>query len=74
MVLVQAMAPLNCVQQLSTVRVLALAMAKPDLKIVIDYLRCFPSVEILHIKVLISKPLYVHLSVLVLIYFTLFPV
>ncbi|TVU20695.1 hypothetical protein EJB05_03441, partial [Eragrostis curvula] len=46
----KAMVPLNFVQQLSTVRVLALTMTQPDLRIVIDYLRCFPCVEILHIK------------------------
>ncbi|TVU44137.1 hypothetical protein EJB05_03570 [Eragrostis curvula] len=44
------MLPVSSGKQLSTVRTLALDVAKPNLKQVIDSLRCFPSIEKLHIK------------------------
>ena len=55
----QSMVPVSLVDQFSTVTILALEMPEPNLKVVIDYLRCFPCLEKLNIKVLVAKS-FVH--------------
>ncbi|CAL5025793.1 unnamed protein product [Urochloa decumbens] len=49
----KAMVPVNLVDQLSSVTILALKMPEPKLKVVIGYLTCFPCLEKLHVKFLI---------------------
>lgn len=56
MCLVQAMVPVKLVDHFVSVRILALAMPGPNLKLAIDYLRWFPCLEKLHIEVPITKP------------------
>ncbi|KAG2545952.1 hypothetical protein PVAP13_9KG471273 [Panicum virgatum] len=46
----KSMVPVSLVDQFSTVTILALEMPEPNLKVVIDYLRCFPCLEKLNIK------------------------
>ncbi|CAL4942419.1 unnamed protein product [Urochloa decumbens] len=46
----KGMIPVSLVDQFSTVTILALEMPEPKLKVVIDYLRCFPCLEKLNIK------------------------
>jgi len=65
----QSMVPVSLVDQFSTVTILALEMPEPNLKVVIDYLRCFPCLEKLNIKVLVAKS-FVH-SFAVWFYYTL---
>ncbi|TVU44144.1 hypothetical protein EJB05_03577, partial [Eragrostis curvula] len=47
----QFMLPVSSGKQLSAVRTLALDVTNPNLKPVIDSLRCFPSIEKLHVKI-----------------------
>ncbi|KAK3145621.1 hypothetical protein QOZ80_3BG0255260 [Eleusine coracana subsp. coracana] len=47
----KCMVPVSLANQLSIVTILALEMHQPKLKVVISYLRCFPCLEKLHIKV-----------------------
>ena len=67
--LMQAMVPVKLADNLFGVRILALAMPEPNLKLAIDYLRCFPCLEKLNIKVLVAKS-FVH-SFAVWFYYTL---
>ncbi|CAL4936781.1 unnamed protein product [Urochloa decumbens] len=46
----KGMVPVSLVEQFSTVTILALEMPEPKLKVVINYLRCFPCLEKLSIK------------------------
>ncbi|GJN22706.1 hypothetical protein PR202_gb10301 [Eleusine coracana subsp. coracana] len=54
----KAMVPFSLVDQFPTLTILALEMPGPKLKVLIGYLRCFPCLEKLHIKVPIAKPVY----------------
>ena len=54
--LMQAMVPVKLADNFFGVRILALVMPQPNLKLAIDSLRCFPFLEKLHIEVPIAKP------------------
>jgi hypothetical protein len=56
MCLMQAMVPVKLVDHIVSVKTLAVAMPEMNLKLMVDYLRCFPCLEKLHIKVPITNP------------------
>ena len=64
--LMQAMVPVKLADNLFGVRILALAMPEPNLKLAIDYLRCFPFLEKLHIEVPITTLSHVYCSIVTL--------
>ncbi|CAO2174710.1 unnamed protein product [Urochloa humidicola] len=47
---IEAMVPIKLADHFISMRILALAMPEPNLKLAIDYLKCFPCLEKLHIE------------------------